>query len=95
MDKEIKAKWIAALRSGEYIQGISSFEREGKFCCLGVLCKVAGEPTHSFTFNPQADIGNWDFADSVCGHSVASFLARKNDYGWTFSKIADYIEKNL
>ncbi|WP_395138355.1 hypothetical protein [Schlegelella aquatica] len=32
--------WIAALRSGQYKQGRSYLELDGKFCCLGVLCHV-------------------------------------------------------
>lgn len=45
MNPEIKAQWIAALRSGEYQQGrgyLNSHTEEGdKFCCLGVLCDLA------------------------------------------------------
>lgn len=40
MDQEVKAKWVAALRSGEYPQGKGALNRDGKFCCLGVLCDV-------------------------------------------------------
>ena len=32
--------WIAALRSGQYKQGRFRLERDGRFCCLGVLCHV-------------------------------------------------------
>jgi hypothetical protein len=47
-DPEVKAKWVAALRSGEYLQGQgnlknSQFVESGiqhRFCCLGVLCDV-------------------------------------------------------
>ena len=52
MNKEIKQKWIKALRSGRYTQGKLSlreknyYAKPGKpgkpsFCCLGVLCEVA------------------------------------------------------
>lgn len=41
MNPEIKAKWVAALRSGEYEQGRGSLLRDGKHCCLGVLCEIA------------------------------------------------------
>jgi hypothetical protein len=35
-------RWIAALRSGEYKQGIGYLIKDGKYyCCLGVLCDVA------------------------------------------------------
>lgn len=41
MDPDVKAKWVEALRSGEYKQGKGVLEQEGKFCCLGVLCDLA------------------------------------------------------
>ena len=49
MDAELRTKWVAALRSGEYIQGKGALERvvEGGTlhnCCLGVLCRVARIP---------------------------------------------------
>lgn len=41
MNPEVKARWVAALRSGEYKQGKNALQRDGKFCCLGVLCEIA------------------------------------------------------
>jgi hypothetical protein len=44
VNPEVKAKWLAALRSGEYRQGkhaLNTGGPEGQFCCLGVLCEVA------------------------------------------------------
>lgn len=41
MNKEIKQLWVAALRSGEYQQGYGYLNRNGDFCCLGVLCDLA------------------------------------------------------
>lgn len=42
MKAEIKAEWIAALRSGNYRQGYGGLRsEEDKFCCLGVLCDLA------------------------------------------------------
>src|SRR3954466_4218538 len=43
---EVKEKWVAALRSGEYKQGRSYLhsqnpDGEDRFCCLGVLCELA------------------------------------------------------
>jgi fatty acid-binding protein DegV len=37
MDKDIKAKWLEALRSGRYRQGEGALRVDDKFCCLGVL----------------------------------------------------------
>jgi hypothetical protein len=43
MDQKIKALWIDALRSGNYKQGETYLNADGKFCCLGVLCEIAIE----------------------------------------------------
>jgi hypothetical protein len=40
MNPEIKAKWVAALRSGQYQQNRGSLRRNDAFCCLGVLCEL-------------------------------------------------------
>lgn len=45
MNPEVKAKWLAALRSGEYEQGQYRLKREfedgeSRYCCLGVLCDL-------------------------------------------------------
>lgn len=45
MDAEIKAEWVAALRSGEYKQGqefLAYAHDDGsvEYCCLGVLCEI-------------------------------------------------------
>lgn len=45
LDPELKARWVAALRSGNFAQGCAQLKRgnlDGKptYCCLGVLCEV-------------------------------------------------------
>lgn len=40
---DVKRLWIEALRSGRYPQGRSFLNRDGRFCCLGVLCELAVE----------------------------------------------------
>lgn len=44
MNPEVKAKWLAALRSGDYEQGRDALRtgtRHRQYCCLGVLCDLA------------------------------------------------------
>lgn len=42
MKKEIADMWVAALRSGNYKQGINRLRNENnEFCCLGVLCDIS------------------------------------------------------
>lgn len=37
-----KKRWLKALRSGEYKQGVGYLKNGDEFCCLGVLCDLAG-----------------------------------------------------
>jgi hypothetical protein len=48
VNQEIKKQWVAALRSGGYVQGRGTLRAKStthrevdKFCCLGVLCDLA------------------------------------------------------
>ena len=40
MNSQVKEKWIAALRSGEYEQGDGKLRTRKGYCCLGVLCDL-------------------------------------------------------
>lgn len=47
MNPEVKTKWLAALRSGNYKQGRMALKRgvgdgTADYCCLGVLCDISG-----------------------------------------------------
>lgn len=99
----LRRKWVKALRSGKYKQTQSKlFDGKG-YCCLGVLCKVAGvKPVKNkldfFEFMKQEDclpatirkqIGlNTDYGQ----YNVYESLATDNDNGLTFKQIADIIE---
>ena len=105
MKPELKAKWVATLRSGNYSQGKSCLrDREDNCCCLGVLCDIT-EPSkwhrldqalswrheaNRFDFPTEALMKSW----GLTGHQ-AHKLASLNDHGATFTEIADYIEKNV
>jgi hypothetical protein len=41
MRPEIRARWVAALRSGDYEQGAGYLRTDSQWCCLGVLCDLA------------------------------------------------------
>lgn len=46
MNPDIKAQWVTALRSGEYVQGVGALRSltihgDIGYCCLGVLCELA------------------------------------------------------
>lgn len=56
MPKELKEKWTAALRSGEYKQGKGVLRDEnGAYCCMGVLQMIVdGEVETSSSDSEQA-----------------------------------------
>lgn len=110
MNTEVKEKWVAALRSGEYWQGKGALrDQADAFCCLGVLvdvvCPTDWEPKPGY----ECDRAYIDPVDgpmvSVLGAAVMwragivgramSLLAEMNDTGSTFDAIADYIERTL
>lgn len=97
---DFKAKWVAALRSGEYEQGRSNLHWGGKFCCLGVACVVASIPL--------VNLNNWslipnhkefkeipEILHDGYGDDVGLKLAAMNDNNKSFTEIAQYIEENL
>lgn len=110
MKKSIAKKWVAALRSGQYAQGVGNLREGGAFCCLGVLCDL-----HStITGKGQWDGGEYHAGcesdcmvppDNVCEwagmqennpdmESDYITLAEMNDAGASFAEIADKIEAN-
>lgn len=41
MNQDVKEKWVAALRGGEYTQTTGRLRDRDSYCCLGVLCDLA------------------------------------------------------
>lgn len=63
MDPAIRARWVAALRSGEYEQawGVLRDDAGGR-CCLGVLCDLAVEDGVIPPADRNALDGSWLYA---------------------------------
>jgi hypothetical protein len=62
VNQEIKAAWVAALRSGEFEQGrgaLFGVDDQGKasYCCLGVLSKLAVD-AEVVEMDPTSQLGN-------------------------------------
>jgi hypothetical protein len=107
VNKQLKAAWIEALRSGEYRQGKGKLQDEDTFCCLGVLCLAAekiglakaaryGEEFEDVKGRLKGMyLGAQDelIARSVRRHEET--LVFMNDRGTPFKKIADWIEQNI
>lgn len=109
MNPEVKAQWVAELRSGKYVQGKGALQSNGSFCCLGVLCSISPANAvlrdgymcydNQVNYLPQSVI-DWAGLDGrnptvrVSDDDVFP-LAYLNDTGRTFDQIADIIEENL
>ena len=91
MDKELKAKWVKALRSGEYAQGTGQLRDGDSYCCLGVLCEIAKVRFLSSGEYLPASLANAAGVDLM----VQEELAFMNDNGRTFRGIAQWIERKL
>ena len=111
MNAALKTKWIEALRSGEFAQGVGELCSISnglvEHCCLGVLGEVAGIPReqllskdHLSTVGRDDLLGPWvdgNFnADREYTHtSLQRKLAAMNDSDCEFTEIADWIETNV
>lgn len=76
MNAEVKDKWIAALESGEYVQGTGLLnykkiaDETPKLCCLGVLCELA--VAEGITTSAKKNWTEGDSWETVYGDSWAS-----------------------
>jgi hypothetical protein len=41
MNKANMRKWVAALRSGDYLQTQGALHKDDGYCCLGVVCEIS------------------------------------------------------
>jgi hypothetical protein len=77
MNPEIRARWTAALRSGDYQQGqttlrqkaeIDGFpsDQQQEWCCLGVLCDLAEKA--GVVSGTYSEDHNWWHYDGACDY---------------------------
>lgn len=98
MNAELKAKWVEALRSGNYRQCAEVLHNDaGQFCCLGVLHHVLTGDTPLKYWGEQSPRPNdLRFLDErLEGIEIVGIVSKKNDGGESFTEIADWIEANL
>lgn len=97
MNPEIKAQWVAALRSGEYVQGRKSLRSlDDEFCCLGVLCAL-----HALDGGPQAEAFSKEYnyggaiafpnADTFTWAGLDHANTEQNEACWTLAIMNDGI----
>lgn len=107
MDTGPKKKWLKALRSGEYTQGVGYLRTtDDTYCCLGVLCDLtdgewAEDNDEAYIFQLE-DYGELMLdLDPIyldlfgLDDETQADLVDMNDSGSTFEEIADYIEEYL
>jgi hypothetical protein len=96
MNPELKAKWVAALRSGKYEQERGDIGRGNKLCCLGVLSVVSGERRIS---NGVPGVLFWVDYIKTDHMTLVALNDGDPDNGnagaKSFAQIADYIEEHL
>ena len=85
MKREIKDKWIEALRSGKYEQGrdlLCKISGGEKHCCLGVLCELA--PNVIKTIRPNLDRRLYDGKICYLPKSVQNWAGMRTNCGQAF-----------
>lgn len=106
MNKELKEKWLKALRGqGDktYKQGKSYLRCGDCYCCLGVLCDIINP--EGWVKEPGDDLFRYNNACAMLPVEVrmiakleigeAPKLADMNDEGKDFITIAQHIEENI
>ncbi len=97
--KAVKARWVAALRSDDYIQTKHRLkkveEHEVRYCCLGVLAEVCQAWPEIQSKEVLLRIKDEEFEYLIRGEHDQAELSTRNDNGESFEKIADYIEANV
>jgi hypothetical protein len=84
MKKKIMKEWVAALRSGEYKQGVEALRVNDKFCCLGVLCNLHAQ-THPKIAKKQLDPESYLEEDGILPKSVMDWAGMKSAEGCFYS----------
>lgn len=95
LPKDVKKKWVAALRSGKYEQGRQFLESNGEYCCLGVAVKCGLAEVHVMDRNHYTAT---NFLPKRVQNKLADFndgrgisLNKRRSFKW----IASYIERYL
>jgi hypothetical protein len=92
MKSSLKKKWLKALRGGKYRQAQMQLRDGGAYCCLGVLCRVAGIPISK---NGQECSRGRSYGpiDDILGRELVGQCMKRNDSGWSFRRIAAWLER--
>lgn len=105
---EQKAKWLEALRGGEYEQCLHALQEGDGYCCLGVAAVVFGPGlAGGLVWGGEWGGSEGEFYGDIPLSSgertplqVRQYATMRealwmNDAGKSFAEIADYLEANL
>lgn len=105
MKPELKAKWVSALRSGQYKQGKNMLHNldADTYCCYGVLRHIvdpSDKRSHSGSCLTVDQMEAYGFDPMFPRHVLENMNDGITKGGesakqWTFPEIATYIEANL
>ena len=75
MNQGIKQRWIDALRSGQYQQGVGCLRNaQNQFCCLGVLCDLYVEDNAELDSGACWEQGSGGDVFEYCLHDTSGVL---------------------
>jgi len=109
MKRSIAKKWIVALKSGNYKQGLGQLKEEDTYCVLGVLCDLYIKDTGRGKWGANgfygqgsssgsslvSEVRNWAGMTTSNGKYNGESLMSRNDEGSSFIDLAKVIKNNV
>ena len=109
MKASLKRKWVKALRSGKYKKGKYQLRRQTEkgdvYCCLGVLCAIEGvkwkkeKALATVNYGVSGDVGSLTPSRQkqfgIDDDAQSKLIVMNYGKGFSFNRIATWIEKNL
>lgn len=94
MNSGLKAKWIEALRSGEYKQGYGALrDDDDTFCCLGVLCDVIDPDLWNEDTTPlSSDLGVANSSRRIYLHEFGDVTLYQREINTLFAGDNDIVD---
>jgi len=74
--KEIRDKWLKALRSGNYEQTTNCLKDLKGYCCLGVLCEIARDEKVVIWDKHEQMYGEKDDSDTFNGEHLPEAVSK-------------------
>jgi hypothetical protein len=94
-NRDLHAAWVAALRSGEYMQTIGKLRSsDGAYCCLGVLAKIAGLEINKAGNGIEGE-SDYERISLLVAQRASHFIHLNDAERKSFAEIADFIEAEL